>query len=129
MIGKTDRQEFLEAFLKLYGVVDVEYIEFTTEKVFGTAIYDHSDPEEIQPFCWNMQEENVPPKEVLEIIHVIHENHWCDIDKITVSKNELFEQMGWNDRQLFDTNFDRLFKVTISMIDDGEESDSFLLHT
>jgi hypothetical protein len=129
MIDKTYRQKFLEEFLKLYKVIEVEYSEITTEKVFGIAIFDLNDPEEIQQFCWSMSEDNVPPKEVLEIVKIINENHWCDIDKITVSENELFEKMGWNDRQLFDTNFDRLFKVEIRMIDDGEETDSFFVHT
>jgi hypothetical protein len=127
-IEKTYRLEFLEEFLKLYGVSEVKYNLITIEKVYGTAIYVLDDPEEIQQFCWSMNESNVPPIQVLDIIKVVNENNWCDIDKIIVPEDELFEKIGWKDRQLFDKYYDLLFEVDIRMVDDGEETDGFWVH-
>ena len=128
MIEKTYRQKFLEEFLKFYKVCKVEYNFINDYKISGIAIYDLNDLDERQEFCWHMDEENVPRKEVFEIINIINENGWCDVDKITISENELFDKLGWPNRTLFDRHFEKLFEVEIKMVDNGEETDSFFVH-
>ena len=76
-----------------------------------------------------MSEENVPNSAVLELIKIINANDYCDIDKITISEDELFEKTKWLDRKIFDESFDKIFDIEIKMIDEGEETDSFYVHT
>jgi hypothetical protein len=128
MIVKSYRQLFLEEFLKLYGVKKVIYAGIANDKIFGIAIYDLDDSDEIQDFCWHMTDENAPCENVLEIIKVITENNWCEIDQITISEDELFNKMNWTDRNLFDKSFAEIFEVNIRMVDNGEETDTFFVH-
>ena len=123
------RQKFLEEFLKLYRVEKVEYTKVDEYKIIGTAIYDVNDSEEKQEFCWHMSKEKLPSESTLELIQTINENGWCDIDKITVSKKELFQKLKWNDEKLFNEAFAELFEVEIKMVDNGKETDSFFVHT
>ena len=124
---KTYRQLFLEEFLKLYSVKSVHYKIIETDGIGGTAIYDLNDPEEIQDFYWHMKDENVPSKECFELMQIINENNWCDIDKIIVSEEKLFE-ISKMEKSTFENAFDELFEVGIKMIDDGEEADTFYVH-
>ena len=129
MTESTKRKEFIEEFLKLYKVKSVTYSKIESDRIFGNAIYDFDDPEEQQEFCWRMSEENVPNRAVLELIKIINANGYCDIDRITISENELFEKTKWQDRKYFDECFDKIFDIEIMMIDEGEETDSFFVHT
>ncbi len=122
------RQKFLEEFLKLYRVEKVEYTKVEDEKIIGIAIYDTNNSEEKQEFCWHMSEEKLPSESTLKLIQIINENGWCDIDKITVSKKELFQKLKWNNEKLFNEAFAELFDVEINMLDNGEETDSFFVH-
>ena len=85
--------------------------------------------EDSQDFCWHINEEKVPSTEVLQIIKIINENNWCDVDKIMVSEEELFKKINWNERDFFDKHYNDLFEVEIRMVDDEEETDSFFVHT
>ena len=124
---KTYRQLFLEEFLKLYSVKSVHYKIIETEGIRGTAIYDLNDPEEIQDFYWHMKDKNIPSKECFELMQIINENKWCDIDKIIVSEQKLLE-ISEMEKSIFEKAFDELFEVEIRMIDDGEETDTFYVH-
>ena len=128
MITKSYRQIFLEEFLKLYGVKKVIYTQVANDKITGTAIYDLDDPDEIQDFCWHMIDENVPSEKVLEIIKIVTENNWCDIDRISISEDELFAKIKWTDRNQFDKFFAEIFEVKIRMVDEGKETDTFFVH-
>ena len=75
-----------------------------------------------------MSEEKLPSESTLKLIQIINENGWCDIDKITVSKKELFQKLKWNNEKLFNEAFAELFDVEINMLDNGEETDSFFVH-
>lgn len=122
------RKIVLEEFLRLYSVRIVEYNQITKDEIHGTAIYDSNDPEERQDFCWHMTEENVPSDDSVEIMKIINQNKWCDIDKIIVAEDYLFEITRWSDRARFDKAFDEIFDVYINMVDDGLESDAFFVH-
>ncbi len=124
---KTYRQLFLEEFLKLYSVKYIDYKLIENDGIGGIAIYDFDDPEEIQEFYWLMKDENVPSKECFELIKIINQNKWCDIDKIIVSEKKLYE-VSKMEKTTFEKAFDELFEVEIRMIDDGEETDSFFVH-
>jgi len=120
------RQKFLNTFLGLYGVDNIEITEFDKEKICGIAIY--LDDENTQEFCWHMTEDNVPSDDLIELIQIIKNNEFNITDKVIVSPDELFKKTKWTDRNKFDKTFDELFEVEVKMIDDGEETDSFFMH-
>lgn len=122
------RQKFLEEFLKLYRVEKVVYIKVYDDKIIGTAIYDTNDSEEKQDFCWHMSEEKLPAESTLKLIEAINENGWCDTDKISISKKELFQKLNWNNEKLCNEALAELFDMEIKMVDSGKETDSFFVH-
>jgi len=125
---KKYRQIFLEEFLKLYSVKFVTNINIKNDLISGTAVYDPNNKEEKQDFCWHISDQSVPSRNALEIIKIITENNWCEIDKIIVTKDELFLKTGWESREKFNKSLAEIFNVEIRMVDDGEETDSFFIH-
>ena len=100
--------------------------------------YDQaSDPEERQDFCWMASEADVPDETVCRLADLLHEDDLLDIDKITISTEELRGRL--NDRfglaadpKQFRAILDALEAVTVRMIDDDlhedELGDMFFIH-
>ena len=53
---------------------------------------------------------------------------WISIDRMTVDCRELEDNLGWDAKRVADA-IDKLVQLKVQMIDDGEETDSFFLHT
>ena len=55
MASVMKREQFIQAYLALFGVVGTRHTEVTDDSVSGTAIYDALDPEETQDFILRMR--------------------------------------------------------------------------
>jgi len=123
------RQIFLKSFLGALGAVDILWTDLQIDKIYGTVIYDISDPEERQDFVWHMAENNVPNDDVKNLIEFLSKNELIDIDKIITPINEL--KIDFIDKSKLDNVWNDLFNIEVHMIDDGVESkqsDRYFIH-
>jgi hypothetical protein len=123
------RQIFLKSFLGALGAVDILWTDIQIDKIYGTVIYDISDPEERQDFVWHMTEERVPSDDVRNLINYLSKNQLIDIDKIITPINEL--QIDFIDKSKLENVWYELFDIEVYMIDDGVESmqsDRYFIH-
>jgi len=120
------RQLFLETFLKALGAQNILWGKIDDEKIYGTVIYDEADFEERQDFVWKMREENVPSKNAEKLLNALRENNLISVDKIVKSVAELSSAfLSEEEKQLA---LEEISKVSVMMIDDGIESDTYFLH-
>lgn len=120
------RVVFLDSFLRLFGADRIEWLNVNHNKVLGTVIYVDA---ERQDFCWYMLEDNVPEENILELIKVINDKGFVNIDRLTISPENLFKETGWTDFNHFISLLNVLLQVEVKMLDNGEETDSYIIHT
>ncbi|TPE42424.1 hypothetical protein [Pontibacter mangrovi] len=120
------RQQFLSSFLGALGAEEIKWTEITDKIVAGTAIYDKTDPEELQDFKWQMTESKSPDDKTQILIDHIFEENLLDIDRLKKPISEI-QVPGLTDQEK-DSAFDKLFKVRVKMIDEGEETDFYFIH-
>lgn len=120
------RQIFLKSFLGALGAVEILWTDLQIDKIYGTVIYDISDPEERQDFVWLMTENKVPNDDVKNLIEFLSKNELIDIDKIITPINEL--EISFIDKSKLDKVWNELFNIQVRMIDDGEETDCYFIH-
>jgi hypothetical protein len=122
------RQLFLTDYLTLLGAEQIVWTKIEKERIWGTVVCDSSDPEERQGFAWSVREDEVPDKGVMDLMRVIKENKFMDIDKLDVAEAELFRISGSEDYKSFSKNLDDLLAVKVPMVDEGEEGDFYFIH-
>ena len=128
MQTSNKRQNFLNDFLKLFGAKSIKLTKIETDKVYGTVVYNANDSDEQQDFCWHMTEQDTPSDEVLNLIRIIEENNFIDIDKLKVPLTEIFEKTNENNFNNFLMTVEALMNVQVHMLDNGEETDSYFIH-
>ena len=120
------RKLFLQSFLAALHALRIIWGKIDADRVYGTVIYDESDPEERQDFVWHMREDDVPSDDVRRVIDWLVENRLIESDLIAAPVESL--KIDFLDPSKKDQVFDELFSVEIRMIDDGEESDAYFIH-
>ena len=128
-----NRKDFLRSFLGALGAHEVMFREEQLDRISGTVIYDPVDPEDQQDFVWQVFEQDVPPEDVYRLVKLIHERELLDIDKLTVSRDELRRLFKESYGILvepadFDQILNSLEAVTVDMIDDGQKVDTYFIH-
>ncbi|MFD1015683.1 hypothetical protein [Winogradskyella rapida] len=125
---KSKRLNFLNSFLKLYGVEKIELIKEKVDSISGIAIYDESNPEEIQEFIWHKSENQVPDTELCILIDKIVAKKMHTGDLIHDNKISNLEFKEFNNLKR-DKLIELLYDVKIIMIDNGKETDSYFVHS
>lgn len=120
------RKLFLKTFLGALGATKIIWGISSFDKVYGTVIYDETDPYEKQDFVWYMTEDNVPSEEVRKVIKYIKDNNLIDIDKIIKPIEEL--NLDFIEKSSKEEVFHELFEIKVRMMDDGEETDTYFIH-
>jgi hypothetical protein len=128
-----NRKDFLRSFLGALGAHEVVFREEQPDRISGTVVYDPVDSEEQQDFVWQASEQDVPPEDVFRLVKLIHERELLDIDKLTVSRDELRRLFNESYNTLigradFDKIVESLEAVTVDMIDDGQKVDTYFIH-
>ena len=121
-----NRQIFLKSFLGALGAVEILWTDIQIDKIYGTVIYDNSDPEERQDFVWHMTENNVPNDNVKSLIDFLSKKKLIDIDKIMTPIDQL--EINFIDKGKLENVWNELFNIEVRMIDNGEETDGFFIH-
>ena len=121
------RKIFLKSFLTALGAVRIIWGDTYNNKIYGTVVYDETDPEERQDFVWHMDEDNVPSEEVKKVIDYLAANNLIDIDKIIKPIKDL--TLDFIDDSQRETVLLNLFDIEVRMIDDGKETDRYFIHS
>jgi hypothetical protein len=125
-MNESKRLNLLKSFFKLYEVEKIKLTNETAESISGTAIYDQSDPEEMQEFIWHKTENEVPSTELNILIEKIVAEKWHNGDKITKDIAEM-EFVEFDSETKNRIEFE-LFEINVKMVDNGEETDSYFVH-
>jgi len=80
-----------------------------------------------------MSENSVPNEKVFNLAQLIHRNSLLDIDRLTVSPDQLREKYNEEykknlDQAEFNNILDELKHVFVKMVNDGKETDTFYIH-
>ena len=120
------RQIFLKSFLGALGAVNILWTDLQIDKIYGTVIYDPSDPEERQDFVWHMTEDEVPNDDVRKLLDFLSSNELIDIDKIIKPTEQI--EIDFIDKDKIEETWNSLFDIGVRMVDDGDETDIFFIH-
>jgi hypothetical protein len=120
------RKSFLKSFLGALGAKEILWGDIRFDKIYGTVIYDLTDPEERQDFVWHMTENNVPTEDVKKLLEYLSKNKLIDIDKIFIPIEKL--NIDFIDKSKLENVWHELFNIQVRMIDDGEETDCYFIH-
>lgn len=122
----SKRLNFIKSYLKLYDVQKIELNKETDKFIQGFAIYDESDPDEIQEFIWKKRESETPSKELITLIDRIVKEKLHSGDKLNKQIEKVqFEEFDDDQKQKL---LEELFEIEIKMIDNGQETDSYFVH-
>jgi hypothetical protein len=120
------RKSLLKSFLGALGAKEILWGDIRFDKIYGTVIYDLTDPEERQDFVWHMTENNVPTEDVKKLLEYLSKNKLIDIDKIFIPIEKL--NIDFIDKSKLENVWHELFNIQVRMIDDGEETDCYFIH-
>jgi hypothetical protein len=120
------RKRFLQSFLGALGAKQIIWTSQDDNSIFGTVIYDETDPDERQDFVWHMTENNVPNETIIDLLTYLTTKCLIDNDHLIVPVAEI--EIPDIDNETRDKLFDELFRVSVNMIDNGEETDFYFIH-
>jgi hypothetical protein len=121
------RKIFLKAFLGALNAKEILWTNTQFDKIYGTVIYDLNKAEERQDFVWHKTEINVPSDDVKKLLEFLSKNNHIDHDKIFTPIEEI--NIDFIDKDNLERVWDELFDIEVRMIDDGEETDSYFIHS
>lgn len=87
---------------------------------------DYDETEEVQDILWHIQDDE-SMEDALALGEFIREKNLISIDKISVDYELLQSKVNWESKK-FDAALNTLLSIRVSMLDDGEETDSFFVH-
>lgn len=128
---KLTRQEFLDEFLGALGARSVDYTIIQDDVIAGFVTYDPSDPDpnERQDFRWRASQSDVPSPVAFDLIKIINRDKLLYIDQLTVTEEVLFSRLGGKvTKEEFEQGLEEILSIKISMVDDGEETDAYIIH-
>ena len=121
------RKLFLETFLRALGAVHISWGRIEPDKIYGTVVYDLTDPDDHQDFVWQMTEEGVPSEDVRKLIQYLSDRHFIDTDRITIPLSAYRFDFIEPARQK--QVIDELLQVEVKILEGGVETGSYVLHT
>ncbi|MEH0761984.1 hypothetical protein H4F20_20175 [Vibrio sp. 16] len=127
------RKRFLTLYLGALGAQKIAWNKESESSISGTVLYELDDPEETQDFIWHKMESEIPPKDVESLVELLCEQKLLSLDKITVCRQTLKKlycnKVGRIISEVeFQTTFEALMAIEVSMVDDGRETDVFFIH-
>ncbi len=126
-----NRREFLKIFLLMFQDGDVEITSETPDLIEARAMWD--DDDEWDYFRWPMSDDALPDMECLVIAKFLKSKGLIDLDKIYLSRRELFDRIltetkvAWSFER-FEKLYDDLLNVDVPLIEDCKRVDSYWIH-
>ncbi len=121
------RIAFLVSFFKLFDAT-IKNINIDSETIEGTLLWGNE--EDTQEISWPIPHENIEFNDLIELIDYILTNKLMEGDKITISEKNLIQKLnltGW-DSQKATKSINDLCNISIKMVNNGAETDSFFIH-
>jgi hypothetical protein len=120
------RKLFLETFLRALGAVHISWGRIEPDKIYGTVVYDLTDPEDYQDFVWHMTEENVPSEDARKLIQYLSDRHFIDADRITIPLSA--HRFDFIEPARHKQVIDELFHIEVKLVDAGRETGTYSLY-
>lgn len=124
----TIKEEALKSFFSLFNAQVLIKTRETENNLIGTLNWINE--EDTQDFKWY----NIFNDETLiilkEICDYIKNNGLNDNDKIIITENDLRNKLkasSWTNSKI-EKGIDSIMSISVKMVDEGEETDSFFLH-
>jgi hypothetical protein len=120
-------RNFLNSFFHLFEA-NLKIVNISKDKVTGSVFWE--DEDERQEFLWVIPQNNFNYQDVIELINFIVQNKLIEEDMINISRDTLISELkkaGWG-LQKINSSLDFLCSIRVSMIDNGEITDHFLIH-
>jgi len=119
--------EFLNEFFYVFDA-EVSIDSFNENRVLGKAFWREEG--EFQSFNWRYCNTLVPIEYLTRLIKFLSKNCYLEKDRVLLSPDHLLNILvnkGWN-QKIAVKSIKSLTELSVVMIDDGEETDSFFLH-
>jgi len=127
LIMEVVKKEFLDSFFNLFEA-KVKVTQFKEEQFSGMLKWENDD--DTQDFKWYNIFSNEALVILKELCDLIKKYKLNDSDKIIITERELRSKLtsfNWNNNKI-EKGIDALISISIKMVDDGEETDSFFIH-
>ena len=121
------KKEFLDSFFNLFEV-KVRITQFKEEQFSGMLKWENDD--DTQDFKWYNIFSNEALVILKELCDLIKKYKLNDNDTIIITERELRSKLtsfNWDNNKI-EKGIDALISISIKMVDDGEETDSFFMH-
>jgi hypothetical protein len=121
------KKEFLDSFFNLFEA-KVRITQFKEEQFSGMLKWENDD--DTQDFKWYNIFSNEALVILKELCDLIKKYKLNDNDTIIITERELRSKLtsfNWDNNKI-EKGIDALISISIKMVDDGEETDSFFLH-
>ena len=121
------KKEFLDSFFNLFEA-KVMITQFKEEQFSGMLKWENDD--DTQDFKWYNIFSNEALVILKELCDLIKKYKLNDNDTIIITERELRSKLtsfNWDNNKI-EKGIDALISISIKMVDDGEETDSFFLH-
>ena len=121
------KKEFLDSFFNLFEA-KVMITQFKEEQFSGMLKLENDD--DTQDFKWYNIFSNEALVILKELCDLIKKYKLNDNDTIIITERELRSKLtsfNWDNNKI-EKGIDALISISIKMVDDGEETDSFFLH-
>ncbi len=119
-------------FMRLFGISLFSILSLSKDKISAIIAWPDSckngfpDPDESQEILWHIYQ-NEDIDDALLMGEYAYDNSLISSDKFIISKSRLQDTIGW-DSVRFERAVNTLLSIRVKMIDDGEETDEFLIH-
>ncbi|OQA89140.1 MAG: hypothetical protein BWY27_00875 [Bacteroidetes bacterium ADurb.Bin234] len=120
-------EDFLVSFFKIFNASLYEY-RIENKKINGNIRWN--DDDQTQEFSWVVELKKPTLKMLNFLCDYLFKNKLINGDKIIISQNELLNnliELGW-DFNYAKRIVNKLLSIEITMVDEGEETDSFFVH-
>ncbi len=87
---------------------------------------DYNEEEEVQEIEWDVQDFN-NFEDALELSEFLIDQKLMSNDRVTINREELFDQIGW-EKDRYDAAVNTLLNIKVDMLDDGRKTDYFFVH-
>lgn len=122
----------LHRFMSIFGINRFE-ISLSDPKIIRATVgwpddgsEDYDETDEVQNILWHVQDDEAI-EDALILGKFIFDNKLISIDKIIVNSNFLQNKINWK-KERFNLALKMLLSIKVSMLDYGEETDSFFIH-
>lgn len=127
LIMEVVKKEFLDSFFNLFEA-KVRITQFKEEQFSGMLKWENDD--DTQDFKWYNIFSNEALVILKELCDLIKKYKLNDNDTIIITERELRSKLtsfNWDNNKI-EKGIDALISISIKMVDDGEETDSFFMH-